>query len=123
MNEPQYQVDKMVIRETRSFHLHAGKDLYPLVGNYLQATIAGRMDTVRHMAVMNRILVQAEEEGKEYITALLHELGRPDIVVRFADEEGDVKSAPVQHPAAVYTSLRKLNPLVEAIPFGFLPIH
>ncbi len=92
MNDPQYEVANMIIRETRSFHLHAGKDLYPLVGSYLQAAIANRIDTVRHMAVVNRVLIQAEEEGKEYIISLLQELGRPDIIVRFADEESETRA-------------------------------
>jgi hypothetical protein len=122
MNEPHYEVHKMVIRETRSFHLHAGKDLYPLVGNYLQAAIANRIDTVRHMAVTNRVLAQAEEEGKEYIISLLHELGRSDVVVRFKDEVPKSLSNPVQSIHSVQVSARQRNQLIESIPFGFLPL-
>ncbi len=122
LNEPHYQVDKMVIRETRSFQVYAGKDVYPLVGQYLQTILAARMDSVENMAVTNRILAQAEEEGKEYILALLHQVGRADIVVRFADEETLVQANAVTHVHASRLSSRNTSN-TEAIPFGFIPLH
>ena len=122
LNEPHYQVDKMVIRETRFFQVYAGKDLHPLVGHYLQEIIAHRMDTVRHMAVTNRILAQAEEEGKEYIMTLLHQLGRPDIVVRLADEDGQVDAKTVAQFSSSRLPSRNTS-IIEAIPFGFVPLQ
>lgn len=123
MNEPQYQVNKMIIRETRSFQVYAGKDLYPLVGSYLQATIANRIDTVRHMAVTNRVLAQAEVEGKEYILSLLRELGRSDVIVRFVDEEVTPVPMPVQYSKAAKSFSLERNKIVESTPFGFLPLQ
>lgn len=79
----------MVIRETRAFQLHAGKDLYPLVGRYLGDILAERIDTVRNLAMVNRILVQAEAEGKEYIEGVLKAAGRANVKVTFGDEASD----------------------------------
>lgn len=81
LNSPVYQIDKMVIRETRSLHLHVGKDVYPTVSRYLQTAITGRMDSLRTIAIANRILLQAEEEAKTYIEELLRWMGRSDVVV------------------------------------------
>ncbi len=116
----------MIIRETRSFQIHAGKDLYPLIGSYLGERVATRMDTAKHLAETNRILIQAEAEGKEYVEGLLHAFGRQDIVVTF-DDKNAVKE--------VDEYLRVLNknkfvPLprpgytahLDAMPFGFLPL-
>lgn len=85
LNNPQYRVDQMVVKETRSMQWHVGRDLYPEVSRYVQAAMAGRVDSIRHRAVANRILIQAEEEGKAYVVRLLHEFGRGDIVVLFVD--------------------------------------
>ena len=83
LNEPNYHIDKLIIRETRSLQVHVGRDLYPLVGNYLKTRIAERIDTLRKAAITGQILSQAETEGKEYIEKLLHALHRQDIVVTF----------------------------------------
>ena len=126
MHEPVYEVNKMVVRETRSFQVHAGKDLYPLVGNYFGAIISERIDTARNLALTNRILIQAEAEGKEYIDGLLRALGRTDIVVSFGDDARDKEvadfikalrknAAPSQRPRSYFAAQ------IEAIRFGFLP--
>ncbi len=86
LNEPNYHVDQMIIRETRSLQVHVGKDLYPLVGDYLKIRIADRIDTLRKAAITNRILLQAETEGKEYIESLLIALNRKDIKVMFEEK-------------------------------------
>ena len=83
LNQPNYHVDQMLIRETRSLQVHVGKDLYPLVGDYIKTRIAERIDTLRKAAVTHRILSQAETEGKEYIESLLRAVGRQDIKVEF----------------------------------------
>jgi hypothetical protein len=116
LNEPQYQVHNMLIRGTRSVQLHMGKDLYPQVGAYIQQLIAVRTDTVRNMAVTNRILAQAEEEGKEYVITLLRELGHREIRVTMA---GQKTTQPVSHPA-ILTRLNRTSK-VDFIPFGFIP--
>ncbi len=79
LNAPHYQVENMIIRETRSFQIHVGKDLYASVGSYLQAIMKERADTVRNHAIAHRILIQAETEGKAYIEELLEAVGRTDI--------------------------------------------
>ena len=89
LNDPVYHIDRMTIRETHTFQLHAGKDLYPLVARYVSDLIQQRMDTSRNLAIANRILIQAEAEGKEYIEALLKTLGHTHIVVTFGDAAKD----------------------------------
>lgn len=115
LNDPQYQVHNMLIRETRSVQLHVGKDLYPQVGTYIQQLIATRTDTVRNMAVTNRILAQAEEEGKEYVIALLRELGHAEIRVTLVGHT----TQPTSHPARL--TRQTLTGRVDSIPFGFVP--
>jgi hypothetical protein len=117
LNDPIYQVNNMVVRETRSFQIHAGKDLYPQVGQYVQQVIATRVDSVRTMAVANRILAQAEEEGKEYVINLLRELGHTDIEVLFVDEQKEAIARPKMQ------SMRNLSARVEATPFGYIPFR
>ena len=95
LNEPNYQVDRMIIRETRSLQVHIGKDLYPLVGDYLKTRIAERIDTLRKAAITNRILLQAETEGKEYVESLLGAVNRKDIKVTF-DQPATVSKSKVQ---------------------------
>jgi hypothetical protein len=97
LNAPNYEIDKMLIRKTRSFQLHAGGDLYPEVSRYLQTTITQRMDSIRATAIQNRILEQAEAEGKEYIETVLKAVGRPDIKVSFGDPEKDNNIKTLQH--------------------------
>lgn len=113
LNNPQYQIHQMVVRETRSLQVHVGNDLYPQVGQYIQQTISTRIDTVRNMAVANRILAQAEEEGKEYVINLLRELGHADIKVLFADQQHESATKPTRNLAA----------RVDATPFGYIPFR
>ena len=91
LDEPRYLVDSMVVRETRSFQIHAGKDMYPQVAGYMQALVAERIQTVRTMAISNQILVQAEAEGMHYIKSVLATLGRQDIEVTFGDAAKDAE--------------------------------
>ncbi len=126
LHAPHYKLDQLVVRETRSFQICAGKDLYPLVGNYMGAIIAERMDTVRSMAVANRILVQAEAEGKAYIESLLKSIGRADIKVTFGNEEKDsdvIKFSEAGSEHQAIASPRTTHIQLEAIPFGFIPLH
>ncbi len=89
LNDPGYALDRMIVQKTRSFQLHAGKDLYPEVSRYLQMTIHKRMDSIRREAMRNHILEQAEAEGKAYVEYVLHSVGRPDIKVTFGDAQKD----------------------------------
>ncbi len=86
LSDPHYQIENMVIRETRSLQVHVGKDLYPKVGLYLSHTIADRMKAMRKAAEDNHILTQAETEVKTYIETLLKAVGRTDVVVTFKKE-------------------------------------
>jgi hypothetical protein len=124
LSDPVYHVNNAIIRETRSFQIHAGKDLYPLVGSYLGTLINARMDTTRHMAETNRILLQTEAEGKEYIEGLLHVLGRTDIVITFNDAEKDQSVAEylATHRKKIILPPRNLTQ-AAAIPFGYLPLE
>lgn len=90
LNEPNYHVGRMIIRETRSLQVHVGKDLYPLVGDYLKTRIHERTDSLSKAAIAYRILNQAEAEGKEYVESLLLALNRKDIKVIFDTPRADV---------------------------------
>jgi hypothetical protein len=115
--DPHYDMENMLVRPTRAVQVHVGHDLYPVVSSYLQGVLAARADTVRHLAVANRILLQAEKEGREYILSLLRELGRDDVVVRFEGEE-------VEYSPSLPAPSRKrlLEARVDEIQFGFLPL-
>lgn len=106
LNDPHYQTDKMVVRETRSLQLYAGKDLYPTVTGYMQALIAERMQTVRTLAISNEILIQAETEAKQYIESILAALGHQEIEVMFAVES---LSPPAKQVPASYLVLTHIN--------------
>jgi hypothetical protein len=124
LNEPQYQVEKMTVRETRSMMVHVGKDMYPQVAHYVQVTLHERVELIKQMAVTNRILIQAEEEGKEYIEKLLHQLGCGNVEVKFVNEGKEI--IPESKPKAVkqvQSNRAKLASAVESIPFGFLPFQ
>lgn len=127
LNEPVYHVSSMVVRETRSFQIHAGKDLYPEVLEYLSSNIANRIDTARYQAESNRIVLQAEAEGMDYIVGVLKAIGRNDIKVTFNDNNLDAQ-------VAAYLEARQVRPFAPArtktnfakasvIPFGFLPFQ
>ncbi len=126
LEEPAYLVNRMNILETRGFQLHAGKDLYPAVGSYLADAIRARMDSARNLAISNRILIQAEAEGKMYIESILMTLGRSDVKVTFNDEAKD-------RAAIAYLEALKKNSdfhptrsapaaELETIALGFLPL-
>jgi hypothetical protein len=124
LNTPNYKVDQLVIRETRSFQIHAGKDLYPLVGRYMGDILAERIDTVRNLAIANRILIQAEAEAKEYIEGLLKAAGRSDIQVTFGDEATDkevIKFNVEQQEKYRTPSFRYTRAQLEEVSFGFVP--
>jgi flagellar hook-basal body complex protein FliE len=128
LNEPVYHTNRMVIRETRSVQVHVGKDLYPQVGEYLGKTISAQMDTVRQLAESNRILIQAEAEGKEYIESILKALGQQQVVITFNDAVRDqlvaayqasLKEQPILAPPRTRASMQQAS----IIPFGFLPLE
>ncbi len=128
LNEPVYHTNRMVIRETRSVQVHVGKDLYPQVGEYLGKTISARMDTARQLAESNRILIQAEAEGKEYIESILKASGQQQVVITFNDAVRDqlvaayqasLKEQPILAPPRTRASMQQAS----IIPFGFLPLE
>ncbi len=125
LREPVYHLGQVVVRETRSFQIHAGKDLYPEVVDYLSTTIATRIDTARHLAESNRIVLQAEAEGKEYLESMLHALGRSDIRVAFQDAQHDAQVAAYlkaqRLPGPTARSKENFS-RASVIPFGFLPM-
>jgi hypothetical protein len=127
VHEPVFHVNNMTVRETRNMQVHAGKDLYPEVVTYLGKTLAARSDTALHLAETNRILLQAEAEGMEYVQGLLHALGHHHIEVTFNDTALDAQVAAYleAHHKTVIPAPRTKKNLLEAaaIPFGFLPIQ
>lgn len=125
LNEPVYHINNMVVRETRSFQLHAGKDLYPQVSKYLGTIIKERMDTTRQRAETNRILIQAEAEAKEYVERTLQMLGHDQIEVTFndatKDEQANTYLLTTQKKKGIKPPSTALAQ-ATAIPFGFLPM-
>jgi len=126
LNEPVYHTNRMLIRETRTLQIHVGKDLYPQVGEYLGKTISVRMDTALQLAELNRILLQAEAEGKEYVESLLKALGHEHVVVTFNDSLRDQEVITYQQAMkreSIIPALRTNAAILKAsvIPFGFLP--
>ena len=86
VHAPVYELSKMDVRKTRSFTLHAGKDLYPEVSRYLAQSLTQRMDSIQRIGLNHKIIEQAEAEGKEYVEGLLKSIGRSDVAVRIADQ-------------------------------------
>lgn len=127
LDEPIYQVNRLTVRETRGFQLHAGKDLYPDVTAQLSSVIQNRMDTARSMALANHILLQAEAEAKEYVESLLHTFGHSSVTVTFNDEKTD--KAVSDYLEAIhktkFTPARSHNftSLRESITMGYLPME
>ena len=87
LTNPNFHIDQMIIvRETRALQIHVGHDLYPMVAQYLSASMAERMEAMRKVAEDNHILAQAETEVREYVEMLLKAVGRNDVLVSFAQE-------------------------------------
>ncbi len=126
LGEAAYQVQRMDILETRGFQLHAGKDLYPAVIGYFGDIIHNRMDSARMLAMANRILVQAEAEGKMYVEDMLRTLGRADIQVTFDNEAKDeaviAYIATLKKDTPRYPSQRVPESELETVMMGFLPL-
>lgn len=123
LNEPVCEINHMIIRRTRGFQLHAGKDLYPEVGSYLGETIQSRLDSTRHRAIAHRILIQAEAEGKEYIESILHALGYTRVEVTFNDESKDTEVEEYIQTLHKNNWIPSSRPAISArmFPFPFLP--
>ncbi len=125
MNEPRYKIDQMVVRQTHALQVHFGKDLYPDVAAYLSILLKERMDTVRNLAVSNRILVQAEVEGKTYIESLLKAAGREDVIVTFGEDETNrqiIKYNANEQKWGKDISLEYKQARLEELSFGFIPL-
>jgi hypothetical protein len=130
LNDPSYGVDQMEIKETRGFQIHMGGDLYPQVSKYLSAVIKERVDTIRQRAIQNKILIQAEAEGKQYIEGLLKGIGRPDVKVTFGDDAEDQAVAalaqelpsmvPAEQPATTPPNLARI---IDNVFYGWIPVN
>ncbi len=127
LNEPVYHINNSVVRETRAFQVYAGKDLYPQISTYVGAIVKERMDTTRHRAETNRILIQAEAEAKEYVENILKLLGHNHIEVTFNDATKDAHANNYLRAAHKKSKIVGPHPVISAqvaaIPFGFLPIE
>ncbi len=86
LTNPNFHIDQMIVRETRALQIHVGHDLYPMVVQYLGASMGERMEAMRKVAEDNRILAQAETEVREYVEMLLKAVGRNDVRVSFTEE-------------------------------------
>ena len=82
MHMPVYHLDKMVLRDTRTFRVHIGRNLYPQVADGLKQEVTFRSDSLKSIAIGNHILLQTETEGKAWLEWFLASVGRGDIAVR-----------------------------------------
>lgn len=134
LNDPAYGIDQMEIKETRGFQFHVGSDLYPKVSRYLSQIVAERQDTIRQRALKNKILIQAEAEGKQYIEGLLRDIGRSDVKVTFGDEAEDNTVAtlskalfpnPEKAGSAMDTTTppNTINGIINSVLYGWIPIE
>jgi len=125
LDEPVCEINRMIIRETRGFQLHAGKDLYPEVGHYLTSALQSRLDSTRYRAITHRILLQAEAEGKEYIESILQALGYTSVRVTFNDESRDKEVMEYMETMHKNDWLPSSRPTISArmypFPLGILP--
>lgn len=129
LGDPSYGIDQMDIRETRGFQFHVGADLYPKVSQYLSAIIAERQDTIRQRALDNKILLQAEAEGKQYVEGLLRGIGRPDVKVTFNDESEDQAVAMFSETVLPLPDSLRSGPAAQPSPhtidnilYGWIPV-
>jgi hypothetical protein len=126
LHDPVYHVDQLIVRETRSFQMHAGKDSYPQVISYLQTTIAARMDTARALAIRNYILLQTEAEAKEYIESMIRAMGHPHVPVMISDpattQEVIKYTAGLRENEQVMKASRTPDRKGQAARLGFLPL-
>jgi hypothetical protein len=120
LNEPHYQTDKMIVRETRAIQVYVGKDLYAQVPNYMQQLVNERIALVCTLAVSNQILVQAEAEGKQYIEGLLATLGYQNVRVTFPGPVPGSRSKPVESLAIKERNV-STSSLQTFLSYGFIP--
>lgn len=134
LNDPAYGIDQMEIKETRGFQFHVGSDLYPKVSRYLSQLVAERQDTIRQRALQNKILIQAEAEGKQYILGLLQGIGRSDVQVTFGDAAEDNAVAtlsktlyPDQDKVGAVTNTppppATISGIINSVLYGWIPIE
>lgn len=134
LNDPNYGIAEMEIKETRGFQFHVGRDLYPQVSTYLSAIIAQRQDTIRQRALDNKILTQAEAEGKQYIEGLLKGIGRQDVQVTFGDASIDRAVAELTrtlqttkenppNPPPDSIGVASLHSAINNVLYGWLPVE
>lgn len=83
VSKPSYQLDKMHVHKTKGWQVYVGPNRYSQVSQHVQNALVNRSSAVESRAMAEKIALQAEREGKEYVEYLLSCVGRPDIVVKF----------------------------------------
>lgn len=85
LRTPEYRMDQLVLRDTRTLAIHVGQGIYPMVAEGLRKHVASRSDSLQQVAVRNHILTQTESEGKAWMEWFLKSVGRADIRVLISD--------------------------------------
>lgn len=85
LKSPEYRLDQLVLRDTRTLAVHVGRGIYPMVAEGLRLHVAKRSDSLQQVAVRNHILTQTESEGKAWMEWFLKTVGRGDIRVLISD--------------------------------------
>jgi hypothetical protein len=75
-------MDRMLVRDTRSFRIQIGRNLYPQFADRLKQEVNFRSDSLKAIAISNHILLQTETEGKAWLEWFLASVGRADILVK-----------------------------------------
>jgi len=82
MHSPVWHMDRMLVRDTRSFRIQIGRNLYPQFADRLKQEVNFRSDSLKTIAINNHILLQTETEGKAWLEWFLASVGRADIRVK-----------------------------------------
>ncbi|WP_298539969.1 DUF4230 domain-containing protein [uncultured Aquimarina sp.] len=71
IDEPNYQIDKMIVKSVKKFQFHMGSDLYSDVLKYVQEIVDKRKESIKQKAIKRNILKQTEEEAIVYFKSIL----------------------------------------------------
>ncbi len=82
---PNYQVDKMDVKDVRNFQVHIGKDLHAEVLRYLKEIASKRKEAIVKLAIENGILDETKQEAENYIHSLLKVLVLNDAPIEFIE--------------------------------------
>ncbi|MEM6736680.1 MAG: DUF4230 domain-containing protein [Bacteroidota bacterium] len=81
LDEPNYMIDKMIVKSVKNFQFHIGTDLYGGVLNYVQQIVEERKESIKQKAIRRDILTQTENEAIAYFKSILFSFNKDYIEV------------------------------------------